>query len=215
MSKQDLSKIRREYTSSQLDEKSVDKNPFVEFEKWMDAAIKSEVGEPTAMNLATATADGKPSSRIVLLKEVNSRGFVFYTNYQSQKGLEIENNPFGCLNFYWVPLERQIRIEGVIDKVSAEESDAYFKTRPRGSQLGAWTSPQSQRIANREILINRNKEIEERFKDQEVPRPAQWGGYILVPNLLEFWQGRESRLHDRIQYRLLEGDKWEINRIAP
>lgn len=215
MSKQDLSKIRSEYSSSQLDEKSVKKNPFEQFEEWMDAAIKSELREPTAMTLSTATPDGKPSSRIVLLKEVNKNGFVFFTNYQSKKGIILESNPFASLNFYWAGLERQVQIEGVVGKISKEESDAYFKTRPRGSQIGAWTSPQSQRISSRKLLEDRTKEIEKRFEGKEVQRPNQWGGYIVVPNLFEFWQGRENRLHDRILYRLQEGDEWSISRVAP
>ncbi|HEX9649937.1 MAG TPA: pyridoxamine 5'-phosphate oxidase [Cyclobacteriaceae bacterium] len=215
MDEQDIGKIRREYSSSRLDENSVSEDPFVQFKEWMQDAIKSNIIEPTAMNLATATIDGRPSSRIVLLKETSGIGFVFYTNYQSQKGLEIEQNPFGALNFFWVSLERQVRIEGVIEKISFEESDAYFRERPRGSQIGAWTSPQSQRIANREILEQRNQEMEKRFHDKEVPRPAQWGGYILVPNMFEFWQGRENRLHDRIQYTLQKDNNWLINRVAP
>jgi pyridoxamine 5'-phosphate oxidase len=215
MGKKDLSSLRKEYSSSQLDEKTVASDPLLEFEKWLNAAIEAELPEPNAMNLATATADGRPSSRIVLLKEVNPEGFVFYTNYQSQKGLEMEKNPFGALTFFWVELERQVRIEGSIERVSAEVSDTYFKSRPRGSQIGAWSSPQSQRIASRKILEERSVEIAKRFDGKDIPRPAQWGGYTLIPNRIEFWQGRENRLHDRILYKADLSGNWVIQRVAP
>ena len=198
-----------------LDETTINSNPILQFNTWFDEVEKAGISDANSMNLSTSTPDGRPSSRIVLLKELNAEGFIFYTNYQSQKGLEIESNPFGALSFYWKEISRQVRIEGPIEKVSFEKSDEYFKTRPRGSQIGAWSSPQSNRIEKRIILEEREAKLIEKFKDKEIPRPAQWGGYILLPEMVEFWQGRENRLHDRIQYNLTKDRKWEIVRLAP
>ncbi len=210
-----LADIRKDYTKATLDSTSVDKNPLRQFEKWFDEAIKSEMTEPTAMNLATITSNGRPSSRIVLLKGIENDQFIFYTNYQSQKGKELEINPACALTFFWPDLERQIRIEGVAARVAPDISDAYFKSRPRGSQVGAWASPQSTIIKDRKILEDRVKEIEKRFEDKKVlSRPNQWGGFGVDPFEIEFWQGRSSRLHDRIVYTKAD-QLWKINRLAP
>ncbi|MEQ9593590.1 MAG: pyridoxamine 5'-phosphate oxidase [Cyclobacteriaceae bacterium] len=209
-----ISAIRKEYTKATLDEQSVDANPFKQFEEWFNNALTSEVLEPNAMNLATIS-DGRPSSRIVLLKGVEAGKFVFYTNYQSQKGKELHENPACALNFFWPELERQVRIEGVATRVDEKNSDEYFQSRPRESQLGAWASPQSTLIKDRSILEARAKQLEEKHKsDKVIPRPKQWGGFAVAPHEIEFWQGRHSRLHDRIVYTLLDG-KWQINRLAP
>ncbi len=210
-----LADIRKDYTKATLDSTSVDKNPIRQFEKWFDEAIKSEMTEPTAMNLATITSNGRPSSRIVLLKGIENDQFIFYTNYQSQKGKELEINPACALTFFWPDLERQIRIEGVAARVAPDISDAYFKSRPRGSQVGAWASPQSTIIKDRKILEDRVKEIEKRFEDKKVlSRPNQWGGFGVDAFEIEFWQGRSSRLHDRIVYTKVD-QLWKINRLAP
>lgn len=210
-----LADIRKDYTKATLDSTSVDKNPIRQFEKWFDEAIKSEMTEPTAMNLATIASNGRPSSRIVLLKGIENDQFIFYTNYQSQKGKELEINPACALTFFWPDLERQIRIEGVAARVAPDISDAYFKSRPRGSQVGAWASPQSTIIKDRKILEDRVKEIEKRFEDKKVlSRPNQWGGFGVDPFEIEFWQGRSSRLHDRIVYTKVD-QLWKINRLAP
>ena len=210
-----LADIRKDYTKATLDSTSVDKNPIRQFEKWFDEAIKSEMTEPTAMNLATITSNGRPSSRIVLLKGIENDQFIFYTNYQSQKGKELEINPACALTFFWPDLERQIRIEGVAARVAPDISDAYFISRPRGSQVGAWASPQSTIIKDRKILEDRVKEIEKRFEDKKVlSRPNQWGGFGVDPFEIEFWQGRSSRLHDRIVYTKVD-QLWKINRLAP
>lgn len=210
-----ISEIRTDYTKATLDINSVDKNPFIQFEKWFKQAIASQALEPNAMNLATLSENGRPTSRIVLLKGVENSQFVFYTNYQSQKGKELEVNPACAINFFWPELERQVRIEGVASRVSAEVSDSYFQSRPRASQIGAWASPQSTMIKERSILEERVLQIEKKYKDLKVlPRPKQWGGYGITPFEIEFWQGRPSRLHDRIVYTLVD-DKWTINRLAP
>ncbi|MEP2669220.1 MAG: pyridoxamine 5'-phosphate oxidase [Cyclobacteriaceae bacterium] len=210
-----ISEIRTDYTKATLDINSVDKNPFIQFEKWFKQAIASQALEPNAMNLATLSENGRPTSRIVLLKGVENSQFVFYTNYQSQKGKELEVNPACAINFFWPELERQVRIEGVASRVSAEVSDSYFQSRPRASQIGAWASPQSTMIKERSILEERVLQIEKKYKDLKVlPRPKQWGGYGITPFEIEFWQGRPSRLHDRIVYTLVD-DKWKINRLAP
>ncbi|MEI9921396.1 MAG: pyridoxamine 5'-phosphate oxidase [Bacteroidota bacterium] len=210
-----IASIRKEYTKASLDATSVNKNPVLQFEKWFDEALQSNALEPSAMTLATISANGKPSARVVLLKGIKNDRFYFYTNYQSQKGQELENNPACALTFFWPELERQVRISGVAERATALESDQYFQSRPRGSQVGAWASPQSIAIKDRSLIEARVKEIEERFRDDKVlPRPKQWGGYAVSPFEIEFWQGRQSRLHDRILYTLIE-DKWEINRLAP
>ncbi|HCM77494.1 MAG TPA: pyridoxamine 5'-phosphate oxidase [Cytophagales bacterium] len=210
-----LSEIRTDYSKASLDTTSVDQNPFTQFEKWFKEALESQVLEPNAMNLATLAEGGRPTSRIVLLKGIENQQFVFYTNYQSQKGRELEANPSCALNFFWPELERQVRIEGVVSRVSPEASDAYFQSRPRESQIGAWSSPQSTFIKDRTILEERVKQMEEKYKDLKVlPRPKQWGGYGVTPMEIEFWQGRPSRLHDRIVY-ILTDNKWKIQRLAP
>lgn len=210
-----ISDIRTDYSKATLDIDSVEKDPIIQFEKWFKQAIKSEALEPNAMNLATLSENGRPTSRIVLLKGIENAQFIFYTNYQSQKGRELELNPACALNFFWPELERQIRIEGVVSRVSADTSDTYFQSRPRASQIGAWASPQSALIKERSILEERVVQIEKKYKDLKVlPRPKQWGGYGVTPFKIEFWQGRPSRLHDRIVYTLVDA-KWKINRLAP
>jgi pyridoxamine 5'-phosphate oxidase len=212
---QNLADIRTEYTKSALDAKSVNQDPFVQFQKWFEEAFKSQVPEPTAANLATVNVHGRPTSRIILLKGVEENAFVFYTNYQSAKGRELELNPACCLTFFWPELERQIRIEGVASRVDEKKSTKYFESRPRGSQVGAWSSPQSTPIESREILEQRMKQIEEKFKGMEVlPKPRQWGGYSIDPFMIEFWQGRPNRLHDRIAYTKIDS-VWTIHRLAP
>ena len=197
-----------------LNETEIDPNPLKQFEKWYDDAVSTGVPEADAMTLATATKDGSPDARIVLLKSFDDRGFVFYTNYQSRKAKELGENEMACLLFYWLPVKRQVRIEGTVEKVSEEESDDYFHTRPWGSKLGAWASDQSEVIAGREDLEKRFEEFELKFADN-VPRPPHWGGYRVKPNAIEFWQGRDNRLHDRIRYRAQEDGSWRIERLAP
>ena len=210
-----ISEIREDYREDGLLEADVLRNPLKQFEQWMQEAIEAGIHQPNAMTVATATAEGAPSARILLLKEVTEEGFVFYTNYQSAKGKVMEKNPRVALVFLWLPLARQIRVEGVVKKTSASDSDAYFGTRPRGSQIGAWASTQSEVVASREILEDQFARIEQTYEGDDVPRPDHWGGYVLVPELVEFWQGRPSRLHDRIRYRKDEEDKWLIERLSP
>lgn len=210
----DISSIRKEYTKHSLDINDVDSNPLKTFNQWFEEALKSEVVEANAMSLATVGKNNMPANRIVLLKEVD-KGFVFYTNYQSDKGRELEENPVAALTFFWPELERQIRIQGNVEKVSEEMSTEYFQSRPKESQIGAWTSPQSTVIKNREILVEREESLKKKHaSDEALPRPKQWGGYRVNPVHIEFWQGRPSRLHDRIVYTLVGGE-WKINRLAP
>lgn len=212
---ENLAKIRTEYARHSLTEKDVDKDPIEQFRTWLKEAMAAEVLEPTAMNIATVSAQDIPSSRIVLLKEIRKKGFVFYTNYQSNKGRELDLNPFAALNFFWPELERQVRIQGIVNKVSKKDSERYFHGRPKSSQIGTWASPQSAVIKDRKILEDREKEIFNRYRDMDVlPKPEQWGGYIVEPFLVEFWQGRPSRLHDRIVFTLKDS-KWQISRLAP
>lgn len=206
--------LRIDYQKGALDEASVLGDPIAQFQSWMDAAIAAEVPEANAMTLSTVNAEGHPSARIVLLRGLDERGFVFFTNYESRKGQDLAANNHAALTFFWPDLERQIRIAGTVDKVSAEESDAYYNGRPRGSRLGAWASPQSQVIENREFLELRLEQEGKRFGEQEVVRPPHWGGYRLNPVSVEFWQGRPSRLHDRIQYVRAEAG-WKVQRLAP
>ncbi len=211
-----ISDLRNEYTLNGLDATDVLQDPFAQFRQWFDAALGAAVPEPNAMHISTVTADGRPDGRIVLLKDMSEAGFVFYTNYESRKGREISDHPFAALTFFYPQLERQIRIEGMVEKVSAEESDEYFNSRPRGSQIGAWVSNQSTIIENRAVLEARQRELEAQFADKPVPRPPHWGGYRVVPHVVEFWQGRPSRLHDRIRYsRTAVGQAWQIDRLSP
>lgn len=206
--------IRKDYMLGSLDEQDVSQNPFEQFENWFKAAVDSEVIEPNAMTLATVK-DGKPTLRVVLLKGFDQRGLMFYTNYESRKSQEMAANPAVALNFFWPELERQIRIEGQIEKLSANESDKYFQSRGRMSRMGAWASPQSQKISDRDYLEKRVREVKNRFGEEgHIPKPDFWGGFLLKPSYFEFWQGRASRLHDRIVYEW-EGDNWQISRLAP
>jgi pyridoxamine 5'-phosphate oxidase len=209
-----IADLRREYARARLDEASVSPEPVAEFARWFEEALKAEVLEPNAMTLATASDDGAPSARIVLLKGFDERGFVFFTDYRSQKGTELDRNPRAALVFYWPELERQVRITGRTATISREESEAYFRTRPRSSRISAWVSHQSQVIRSRKVLEDRVPEFQSRFPGQEVPLPPYWGGFRLAPEAIEFWQGRESRLHDRIRY-VLNGDRWRVERLSP
>nr|MBC7612588.1 pyridoxamine 5'-phosphate oxidase [Pseudopedobacter sp.] len=215
INKSTIQNLRQDYRSASLLESDVAENPYSQFEKWFNEALNAKVLEPNAMTLATANTNGIPSARIVLLKEFTDEGFVFYTNYNSQKGKEIESNPYAALIFFWADLERQIRIEGVAEKVSEEESNQYFNSRPKGSQLGALTSPQSQTIASREFLEKKLADLEKQYEDKEVIKPEHWGGYRVIPNRIEFWQGRSSRLHDRIVYIQEKDKNWKFERLAP
>jgi pyridoxamine 5'-phosphate oxidase len=209
----DIADRRREYSRESLDVDSVARSPFDQFARWFDEALKSELREPTAMAVATVGADGRPSARMVLLKGFDARGFVFYTNYESRKGRELGGNPHASLLLYWAELERQVRIEGEIEKVAAEESDEYYRTRPLGARIGAWASPQSE-VIGKGALMARVAEMGLRHGINP-SRPAHWGGYRVVPREFEFWQGRPSRLHDRIRYRKSTPDDWTIERLAP
>lgn len=214
MEKRDITSIRKEYALNQLDENEVDKNPFVQFNAWFDDVLKAEIAEPNAMVLASATPDGKPSARVVLLKGFDENGFIFFTNYQSRKAIQLEQNSFAALVFFWPDLERQIRIEGKVSRVSEQESDDYFNSRPEGNKIGAWVSHQSRVVQGRNFLESIKVVIESQFLGKPITRPINWGGYRLTPNIIEFWQGRPNRLHDRVQYTLTK-DKWVIERLAP
>jgi pyridoxamine 5'-phosphate oxidase len=210
-----IADLRQEYASQSLLENDVAADPIEQFQKWWQQVLDSEITEPNAMTLATASSDGVPSARIVLLKGFDKNGFVFFTNYKSYKGLQLEENPKACLVFFWKELERQVRIIGLVKKINEKDSDDYFHSRPVGSQLGAWASPQSQVIANRNWLDNHYLEVAEQFKETQLSRPPHWGGYVVQPVIIEFWQGRPSRLHDRIQYTLSDDGHWKIERLAP
>lgn len=212
---QNIAGIRKEYRLESLSEEDVAENPFVQFTKWWDDALNSEIEEVNAMTLATADTNAMPSARIVLLKEFTEKGFVFFTNYESHKGRELEQNPRACLVFFWKELERQVRISGMVKRISAAESDEYFASRPEGSRIGAWASPQSSVIVSRNIIEERLEQYQQKFADGKIDRPPHWGGYIVVPADIEFWQGRPNRLHDRIRYTLQEGGTWKIERLAP
>ena len=210
-----LASIRKEYSLQSLEINQVAKDPFLQFSQWLKEAVEAEVLEVNAMCLSTVSKDGFPNSRVVLLKELDE-GFVFFTNYESAKGKELESNPKASLTFFWAEIERQVRIVGTVSKVSAEESDAYFLSRPYGSQLGAWASPQSQEIVSRDVIETNQKDLERKFTELAIIRPPHWGGYRLVPHRVEFWQGRPSRLHDRICYEKVLGySSWKVVRLAP
>ncbi len=210
-----IADIRAEYSKHTLDISDVQGDPIEQFQLWFDEANKVEISEVNAMHLSTVNPNGMPSSRIILLKGIENNGFVFFTNYQSDKGKDLDANPAAALLFFWKELERQVRIQGHVEKISKDDSEQYFQSRPKGSQIGAWTSPQSTVIESRELLEERENAIAEKYKDEEVlPKPEQWGGYILKPIRIEFWQGRPNRLHDRILYSQVDGH-WKINRLAP
>jgi pyridoxamine 5'-phosphate oxidase len=210
-----IADIRKEYKLQTLNESEVAANPTGQFTKWWNDAIQSKIDEVNAFTLATATLQGKPSARIVLLKGYDERGFVFFTNYDSAKGIELANNPQASMVFFWKELQRQIRIEGSIEKVSAGESNEYFSSRPAGSRIGAWASPQSKIIKSRSEIEKNAEQYEHQYADGNIPRPPYWGGYRLKPELVEFWQGRPNRLHDRIQYTIQQNSEWKIDRLAP
>jgi pyridoxamine 5'-phosphate oxidase len=209
-----IADLRREYAHARLDEAQVSPDPTAEFDRWFVQAREAKVLEPNALALATATPDGAPSVRMVLLKGYDERGFVFFTDYRSQKGTELEANPQAALVFYWGELERQVRITGPVSVVSREESEAYFKTRPRTSRLSAWASHQSHVVKGRKVLEDEARRMDDRFPD-DVPVPPYWGGYRVKPETVEFWQGRESRLHDRLRYTRKNGGGWRIERLSP
>ena len=210
-----IARLREEYTRAGLTESEANPDPIEQFRTWFDEALASNLHEPNAMTLATATPAGRPSARIVLLKGFDERGFVFYTNYEGRKGEELEANPHCALLFYWGELERQVRIEGRVRRLPDRESDAYFAGRPRGSQLGAWASEQSRPVKDRDTLERRLRELEAEYEGREVPRPPFWGGYRVEPETIEFWQGRGYRLHDRLVYRRSEDGGWNRERLQP
>jgi pyridoxamine 5'-phosphate oxidase len=210
-----LADLRKDYSLAGLTEKDLARDPFRQFEKWFQEAEAAKIPEPNAMTLATATREGRPSARTVLLKGLDGRGFVFYSNYESRKGREIEANPQVALVFPWIAMERQVIIEGALTKVAREESEAYFHSRPRASQLGAWVAQQSTIISGRPVLEDNMKALEKKYAGQEVPLPPNWGGWRVSPETVEFWQGRRSRLHDRLRYRRVKDGGWSVERLAP
>jgi pyridoxamine 5'-phosphate oxidase len=215
MKPEEISQIRKDYSMHSLNEDNVDDSPIIQFEKWWKDAADSAILEMNAMTVATTGSDGMPDARIVLLKAVDEKGFVFFTNYNSAKSKQLEHNGNCCLLFFWKELERQVRIIGVAEKISAEESIEYFNSRPEGSKLGAWASPQSMIVAGKAMLKETYQYYAERFKHGEIPKPPHWGGYRVKPIRIEFWQGRPSRMHDRILYTSLQEGNWKIERLAP
>ena len=211
----DLARLREHYERDALLEDRAEDDPFSQFSAWFEEAVEAEVHEPNAMTLATATPTGRPSARIVLLKSFDSEGFVFYTNRESRKGVELAANAQAALVFWWPTLERQVRMEGHVEAVPDGIADAYYAQRPRESRLGAWASPQSRRIPDRETLAQRLAQVADRYDEEEIPRPPFWGGYRVVPERIEFWQGRPSRLHDRLEYSLQDDGSWQRHRLAP
>lgn len=209
-----ISDIRRDYSSKTLARADVDKNPINQFSTWFDEADKSDIDEVNAMTLSTVSTSGRPSARIVLLKGVENNGFVFFTNYKSEKGEHLLQNPFASLTFFWKELERQVRVDGKVEKISTEDSETYFKSRPYKSRVGAWVSEQSQPLSSRFELMRKFALKATQLFGQEVPLPDFWGGYVVIPDRIEFWQGRPSRLHDRINYKLVKGE-WKIDRLSP
>jgi pyridoxamine 5'-phosphate oxidase len=209
-----IADLRRNYTQAGLLESEIVANPYAQFKLWFEQAVAAEILEPNAMTIATVTAEGKPSARIVLLKDFDDRGFVFYTNYNSQKGVELQHCPYAALVFLWGDLERQVRIEGKVELVAESEATAYFHSRPASSQLGAWASEQSSIIADRSILEQKLQQLETEYQNTVIPKPPHWGGVRVIPQEIEFWQGRPSRLHDRLRYQLVDGN-WQIDRLAP
>lgn len=214
MKTKDIQKLREDYSQSSLDENDVDKDPISQFKSWLNESIQTKLPEPNAMTLATVDEDHKPHSRIVLLKGIENGKFIFYTNYNSSKGKEMDGNPNVSLCFLWKELERQVRIDGMVQRMSREESEEYFKTRPTKSQIGALASDQSQEIESRSVLEKRFEELHTQYATGNIPMPESWGGYKVEPNSIEFWQGRRSRLHDRIKYEKTETN-WTIKRLAP
>ena len=210
-----LSDLRREYALAGLKESDLAPNPFKQFDRWFQQALAAGLPEPNAMTLATATLDGKPSARVVLLKGFDERGFVFFTNYESQKGRELSANPLAALVCYWAELERQVRISGRVSRVTVEESEDYFHSRPLGSQLGAWASQQSEVVGGRKILEDKLEQLTQEYQTTPVPLPPCWGGYRVTLESIEFWQGRPNRLHDRLRYTIQRGDQWLIERLSP
>lgn len=214
MSKE-IHQIRQSYHKHHLLDEAVQDDPITQFKQWFDAALQSTILEPNAMTLSTATADGKVSARMMLMKDFGERGFTFFSNYHSRKGEQLTSNAFAAITFWWYAQERQVRIEGRVQQLEDEEADKYFHSRPRGSQIGAWTSPQSKAIPDRKFLDKQFEEVEQRFTGKEIPRPEYWQGFLLVPERIEFWQGRPNRLHDRIEYLRQEDKGWHIQRLAP
>ncbi len=209
-----IADLRKNYSQAGLLETDIVANPFEQFKIWFDQAVAADILEPNAMTIATVTADGKPSARIVLLKDFDDRGFVFYTNYHSQKGIELQKCPYAALVFLWADLERQVRIEGKVELVAEVEATEYFHSRPASSQLGAWASDQSTVITDRSILDQKLQQLATEYQDTVIPKPPHWGGVRVIPQEIEFWQGRPSRLHDRLRYQLVDGE-WQIDRLAP
>ncbi|MCX6313488.1 MAG: pyridoxamine 5'-phosphate oxidase [Sphingobacteriales bacterium] len=210
-----IADIRKDYMLQTLLEQDMAPDPYQQFGRWWADALKSDISEVNAMTLATASLQGMPDARIVLLKEYTEKGFVFFTNYESDKGVQLKENPNACLVFFWKELERQVRVTGSVEKISAEDSDAYFYSRPVESRVGAWASPQSTVIAGRHIIEANVIKLKQEFEGKPVTRPPHWGGYIVMPHAIEFWQGRPSRLHDRFQYKIQDGGGWSLNRLAP